>query len=63
MEGPWINVFDRKELNKHMQCYSVKFKKSIHIEDIDETYDTGKSPQPKSTVGQPKVLEFHEFSG
>ena len=25
LEGPWINVFDRKELNENIKCYSVDF--------------------------------------
>ena len=35
MEGTWINIFDRKELNRDYKCYTVIFEKNDPFTDVD----------------------------
>ena len=43
LNGVWINIFDRKILNEHMKCYSIRFHGFNAFEDFEQ------EEKPRST--------------
>ena len=61
--GPWISVFDRKNLNEQINCYHVRLERAPEMLDLDLGSGQTKAPKGSKKSGPKRMFEFLEASG
>ena len=52
IKGTWLNVFDRKEMNEHFKCYSVKI--NHYNGEIDDTKE--------AKIRVTKLFDYNQYA-